>query len=263
MSNVCQLIVDPPAEGAWNMAVDEALLDAVAETGLPTLRFYQWKHPTLSLGYFQRHEDRTSHSSSLQADAVRRLSGGGAILHDRELTYSLILPANHRFAADMQALYQTVHQAIVRTLENMISASEAPWQPVLCNNPSPSARHEEPFLCFERRAPGDILLESKDDLSVAESRKIVGSAQRRRQGAVLQHGSLLLSRSSAAPELPGFCDLTGIQITPELAAENLQLSFATALKVRLEITEISAPVVRYAERMLRQRYGNTSWLERR
>jgi len=51
----CRLIIDPPAEGAWNMAVDEALLDAAAETNMPTLRFYQWQCPTLSLGYFQQY----------------------------------------------------------------------------------------------------------------------------------------------------------------------------------------------------------------
>jgi len=87
----CRLIVDRPAPGAWNMAVDEALLDAAVEQGVAALRFYQWSEPTLSLGYFQRHADRDSHAASHDCTLVRRQSGGGAILHDRELTYSLTL----------------------------------------------------------------------------------------------------------------------------------------------------------------------------
>jgi len=93
----CHLLIDPPASGSWNMAVDEVLLGAVAKSGTSALRFYQWKSPTLSLGYFQSYSERSKHPTSLAADALRRLSGGGAILHDRELTYSLILPASPRF----------------------------------------------------------------------------------------------------------------------------------------------------------------------
>ncbi len=89
----CRLIVHPPSPGAWNMAVDEALLMDAVENGVATLRFYQWSEPTLSLGYFQRYSDREQHAASRKCAVVRRQSGGGAILHDRELTYSLMLPA--------------------------------------------------------------------------------------------------------------------------------------------------------------------------
>src|SRR5262245_10595361 len=91
----CRLVVDPPASGVWNMAVDEALIDDVADGGLATLRFYQWNEPTLSLGYFQPYAARMGHAASASAAVVRRLSGGGALLHDRELTYALALPAAH------------------------------------------------------------------------------------------------------------------------------------------------------------------------
>ena len=72
------------------MAVDEALLIDAAENGVATLRFYQWSEPTLSLGYFQRYDDRDQHAASRECAVVRRQTGGGAILHDRELTYSLV-----------------------------------------------------------------------------------------------------------------------------------------------------------------------------
>src|SRR5437868_3979467 len=87
-----RLIIDSPGDGAWNMAVDEALLETAANTNQATLRLYQWRQPTLSLGYFQLAADRAQHAASAACLLIRRPSGGGAILHDRELTYSIALP---------------------------------------------------------------------------------------------------------------------------------------------------------------------------
>src|SRR6188474_2624923 len=92
LMDTLRLIVDPPASGAWNMAVDEALLETAAISGLATLRFYTWQEPTLSLGYFQSAVDRDHHPDGRDCPLVRRASGGGAIIHDRELTYSIALP---------------------------------------------------------------------------------------------------------------------------------------------------------------------------
>src|SRR5262245_32066382 len=88
-----RLIIDPPQKGAWNMAVDQALLESAAASGGVALRFYQWSEPTLSLGYFQPIAARSEHPPSLHSPVVRRASGGGAILHDRELTYSIAAPS--------------------------------------------------------------------------------------------------------------------------------------------------------------------------
>ena len=93
-----RLIIDPPLRGPWNMAVDEALLADDVETDAATLRFYRWSEPTLSLGYFQSYADRELHAASRGCAVVRRQSGGGAILHDRELTYSLVLPPTNPLA---------------------------------------------------------------------------------------------------------------------------------------------------------------------
>jgi len=109
------LLLDPPAAGAWNMAVDEALLEAAAE-GQGTLRFYRWSEPTLSLGYFQQYADRRQHEPSRQCAVVRRPSGGGAILHDIELTYSLAVPSRHPLALDRLGFYQAVHTALIAVL---------------------------------------------------------------------------------------------------------------------------------------------------
>ena len=239
------LLIDPPQDGLANMAVDEALLAMAAAGELgPVLRFYQWSPATLSLGYFQRYAERTAHPPSLDCDVVRRASGGGAILHDRELTYSLVLPAGHPLAARAEPLYRAVHQALIDVLDERglavrfwdevcpISTGgtkiRAPGEPFACGdnakqqasaeslpqspipNPEPQ-RQLEPFLCFQRRSPGDLVMRANDETSTQPTvwHKILGSAQRRRQGAVLQHGSLVWGRSEFAPELPGVIELAG------------------------------------------------------
>ena len=208
----CRLIIDPAALGAWNMAVDEALLHEAAGNGLATLRFYAWSEPTLSLGYFQRVADREQHASSRRCALVRRQTGGGAILHDQEITYSLTLPAGHPLARSAPSLYAAVHDAAIAVLSAFSDHGCAPT--LIRLKVSPKSRdREEPFLCFQRRAPGDVLLIDQPDRtqSVEQSTehersalgtKILGSAQRRFGGALLQHGSLLLERSASAPSLP-------------------------------------------------------------
>src|ERR1700694_187645 len=96
MSDAWRLLVDAPAAGAWNMAVDEILLEGVAAGAAPpTLRFYEWMPPCLSLGYFQPFDVvDTDGCRRLGVGVIRRPTGGRAILHDRELTYSVALPAS-------------------------------------------------------------------------------------------------------------------------------------------------------------------------
>lgn len=201
--SIARLIVDPPAPGAWNMAVDEALLLSAAEHGITTLRLYQWNEPTLSLGYFQSAADRQQHVPSRDCPLVRRASGGGAIVHDRELTYSLTVAQSDTRLSAATSLYDAVHQSLLECFAEFgISASL--YARGACE-PKPTNPGREPFLCFQRRACGDI---------VCGGVKVVGSAQRRRRGAVLQHGSILLGRSKNAPELEGLEELTERAVTP-------------------------------------------------
>src|ERR1700682_6410647 len=108
--HLCRLLIDPPALGAWNMAVDQALLEHAASGGW-TLRFYSWIEPTLSLGYFQAHRDRRTHTASRGLPLVRRASGGGAIVHDHELTYSLSGPAPSTRSSATRRRFCAVHAA--------------------------------------------------------------------------------------------------------------------------------------------------------
>ena len=259
----CQLLLDPPAAGAWNMAVDEVLLDAVASTGMPTLRFYQWERPTLSLGYFQRAEDRALHTSSQQVDLVRRLSGGGAILHDRELTYSLILPPNHDLARNTQSLYNTVHLAIIAALGELLVTASSPWQAVLCQSSMKLPARDEPFLCFQRRAVGDILLTPREADRTTPEHKVVGSAQRRRRGVVLQHGSVLLNLSQIAPELPGIADTTQIKISLTNLMTRLIDSLGQALSFELRESSLHEEYAAKARELQSKKYQSRGWTNRR
>jgi lipoate-protein ligase A len=230
---------DPPSRGSWNMALDEALLFQAAEGSAPTLRFYQWDQPTLSLGYFQRYADRALHLPSVDCSLVRRTTGGGAILHDQELTYSCTLPSGHRLVRRSIDFYYAIHESIVSTLArfglvahlqscnrvdlefkaNALTGGCGANVTAPCPNAIGAAI--EPFLCFQRRTAGDIIFNNQ---------KIVGSAQRRCRGAVLQHGSILLATSKYAPELPGIWDLG----CPHFATRDLAVSLRSALSDRLQ-----------------------------
>ena len=137
------------------MAVDEVLLEWAAQSGGGWWRFYQWAQPTLSLGYFQEYARRAGHAASRGIACTRRLTGGGAIVHDRELTYSLAVPAGHRLALVRDRLYALVHQSLIATLADWSVA--AALYPAAAG-PATTAPLAEPFLCFERRAAGDVVV---------------------------------------------------------------------------------------------------------
>jgi lipoate-protein ligase A len=244
----CRLILDPPGAGAWNMAVDEALLGAADETTTPTLRFYEWSKPTLSLGYFQRVEDRRRHAASATCPLVRRSTGGGAILHHRELTYSLVWPAADRFSARAQSLYDTIH-------ESLIGCLVARGIPAEINGHLGTAdQGEQSFLCFQRRVAGDVLIHRD---------KIAGSAQRRLRGTVLQHGSVLLERSPQAPELPGIKELTGVYLDPAELAAILARALADRLAVTLEPSTLTELELRVARQVDQGKFRENSWTNKR
>jgi lipoate-protein ligase A len=245
-----QLIIDPPSDGAWNMALDEALLHQAEHDGTATLRFYAWREPTLSLGYFQKHADRTQHLESANCRLVRRASGGGAILHDRELTYSIALPSTHRLAVQAEPLYLATHRSLIAALAELGVVA------TLCEPISVGERRvsDEPFLCFERRTFGDVL--------VGES-KIAGSAQRRHRGAVLQHGSVLLAQSEFAPELPGVADLAGAPISIEELLSIWQPLLAESLLMDFQQSTVSGQLAAQAGDIRTGKFASDDWTLRR
>ena len=249
-----RLLVHPPAEAAWNMAVDQALLESAAAGGAPVLRFYRWQQPTLSLGYFQQADDRRRHPDSAGLTVVRRATGGGAIVHDHEVTYSLAMPLPDRGRRTVAVLYDVVHQAIRQSLAELGIAATR-----FADTGRPAVADPPPFLCFQRR--------TADDLIVA-GYKVVGSAQRRAAGAVLQHGSILLRVSRFAPELPGIVDLTGraCQADPlqqRLADTIPALRGHAVQRARWERCTLTAEERRRAETVAQEKFAEPNWTFRR
>lgn len=230
------------------MAVDEALMVSAAEKNLVTLRLYRWEVPTLSLGYFQKSAARSDHHASHDCPLIRRASGGGAIIHDHELTYSLAVPTEQRLSRDHFDLYLKMHEVVIEALR--------PWgiEASLCRNPPRLKRDDEPFLCFQRRSEGDVLVGGD---------KICGSAQRRGDGALLQHGSLLLKRSDSAPELEGIEDLGRNCVQTRLLVESLIQGVSTSFGISFRRQSLANDEIATANRLKEGRFATKKWNYRR
>lgn len=248
---ICRVLPHEKADGPANMALDEALLDAAAESpGLAFFRTYEWTEPTLSLGYFQSISQAESDPRWGDVPIVRRPTGGGAIWHHHEVTYALVLPISHPSARRGGTLYHEVHAAIAQTFlaqgipvtrRGDVAASDA-------------EAHARPFLCFQDRDTEDLVLTGS---------KVVGSAQRRRTGAVLQHGSILLARSPTTPELPGAGDLAGLPTEVSDWSIRLRQTLPLALGLQPEPDSVSAADREHARILEAQVYRTSSWNRRR
>ena len=182
MTTSWRLIHTPPAGGAWNMAVDEAILEgARAGAVLPTLRLYAWQPPCLSLGYAQPFSDvALPRLAALGWDVVRRPTGGRAILHTDELTYSVTGPQDEpRLAGSVLESYQRLSAALLEALRQL----NLPAQAAGAHLSAAEGADPKGPVCFE--VPSDYEI-------VVGGKKLIGSAQARRKGGVLQHGALPL-----------------------------------------------------------------------
>ncbi len=215
------------ADGPWNMAADEVMLES-AVAGLAALRFYAWAPPTLSLGYFQRHEERLRHPALAALPWVRRATGGGAIEHDGDLTYAIALPAAIRKGRTPAEWHCRLHQVLADLLRRRGIAVE------VMAGPRPT-RAQLPYSCFAVPQPGDVVL---------NGRKVIGAAQRVRLGAVLQHGSIQLANlASFADELAG--------------------GMAAALNLVAQSDSWSPDELARIQRLVSTRYGHKDWNQRR
>lgn len=176
-----RVLFDPSLAGAANMARDEALLARVGLGESPaSLRFYGWSPATISLGYFQPFASYESLPPPAgELDVVRRPTGGGAILHDQELTYAIVAPLSHAILSrGPRVLYELAHDALMAAVGEKAQLAR-------CGFTDDSGAAKGPFFCFERRHCLDVLIGAE---------KLAGSAQRRTRDAVLQHGSIVLER---------------------------------------------------------------------
>ena len=254
---------DTAARGALNMAVDEVLLESVLRGGRPALRFYTWAPACLSLGRNQRARDLydPGRAASAGIDIVRRPTGGLAVLHDRELTYCVAAPLAP--FGGPRAAYAGINRALVEGLRAFGVAAE---QATGVRARGPLSGATEP--CFQAPAAGEV---------VARDRKLVGSAQRCEHGALLQHGSILLSGSQTrvldlmtAPDREAYAadgsitleDLTGSPPSVAGLIDALRTGFEQIFGTRLAPGRLDQGENDRAEQ-LAGRYGGGEWTWRR
>jgi lipoate-protein ligase A len=266
-----RLLLTPPADGATNMAIDEAVLDAVGEgISAPTLRLYAWEPACLSVGYAQPLDQVDRARLALRGwGLVRRPTGGRAILHADELTYSVIAPASHPIVAGgVLPSYRRLSAALSASLKEMGLVVETHPEA----NPGDAERSNP--ICF--------VVPSAYELTVG-GKKLVGSAQVRRRASVLQHGSLPLAgdltrildglhfdtpgeRAAAVPRMIESAatveSLTGRLVTWERAAECWINGFKEALDLAFRLDGLTLPEARRVKELRSDRYLNPSWTER-
>jgi lipoyl(octanoyl) transferase len=269
------IIEDEPRSGAANMAVDEAIaLACAAGESLSTLRFYRWSPPTVSLGRHQKAADVDLEKiAALGYDLVRRTTGGRAILHTDELTYSTAAAVDEpRMAGGVMDAYLRLSNGLLAGLQALGLLAEKAAANVRAG-PDVSA------ACFEVPSAYEI---------TAGGRKLMGSAQSRRQGHVLQHGSLPLvgditrlvdvlslpadeaaqlryqlgERASTLASAIGLPDDSPILEFHRVAASMAQ-GFAATLNLELIPGQLTAAETRCAAELIRTRYANPEWTHHR
>ncbi len=218
-----RLLMDEPLAGPVNMGRDEALLQRAAADAAPVLRFYAWSPPTISLGYFQEYAEFESlESPASELDCVRRTTGGGAILHDLELTYSITIGVEHPLVRRRpNRLYELAHEAVVAAIGcgvHMLGTD---------NTACDSSSHRGPFFCFARRHGLDVVI--PDAAGPNGYAKIAGSAQRRTHTAILQHGSIMLDCRYPQQPIETWSQLAGRTIDFDEAARRLLPEFSRVL----------------------------------
>ncbi len=265
-----RLVSHGPAKGKFNMAVDEAIQNAVRRGEvLPTLRFYEWEPACLSLGYFQDAGKEVDVISLHEAgvDLVRRPTGGKAVLHDDELTYSVAIPERDLPGTVLET-YKLLSEAIVNALRSLGVPAEmvSLERGVTARDP----RFQQ-AACFSAPSWYEV---------VAQGKKIVGSAQVRRAGIILQHGSIpfhmdaaqvvkclktssqahsqrlesMLSRKSA-----GICQVCQTNITRKDLESSLVLSFAKTLGWDIEKGYLTRDEIQESLELSQNKYGQESW----
>jgi lipoate-protein ligase A len=265
-----RLLITPPERGAWNMALDESILEHIGRgESMPTLRLYAWDPACLSLGHAQPFSDVDPVRLKARGwEVVRRLTGGRAILHTDEITYSVIAPNDEpRLAGSVLESYNRLAQALllaVQQLDIQVEMKEGK----AANGPNLNP------VCFEVPSTYEITVDGK---------KLIGSAQARKKEGVLQHGSLPLTgdlaricqalvfddeagREEASRRLLARAatveSALGRAVSWETAAESFIRAFERQLGLTLKRGELSASESKRTEELVKEKYDHPSWTER-
>lgn len=243
-----RLIETIEADGAMQMAIDEAILTFRIKNSVPnTLRFFTWDPPCLTIGYFQslQKEIDVKNAERQGVDIVRRYTGGGAVLHDKELTYSLVISEDD-VPQDIVASYQNICSAIIKGLEHL-------------------------HINSEFKQINDIIVNGK---------KISGNAQTRREGVVLQHGTILIDadikkmfsllkvpdekiKDKMIQNVEERISSLKKELDREISVDELRgfliKGFEEAFEVRFEESGLTVEEKMLAEKLCKDKYSTRKW----
>ncbi|MDQ0337672.1 lipoate-protein ligase A [Caldalkalibacillus uzonensis] len=267
----------PGLDPATNMALDEAVLLLHGEGKVPpTIRFYTWQPPTLSIGYFQKVEKEINMEAVRQHGLgfVRRITGGRAVLHDQELTYSVVVKESHPLIpSSVTEAYRVLSTGLLLGFKRLgLNAYFATPQTEEEKN---ELRHPRSSVCFDSPSWYEL---------VVEGRKVAGSAQTRQKGVVLQHGSILLDvdvdllfevfnfanervkerlKQQFLHKAVAINQLRTDPASMEEVKEAFKAGFTEALNIRLEEDGLSREEEKLAHTLIRDKYGQDEWNFRR
>lgn len=258
---------------AFNMALDEALLDWHSEGKIPpVIRFYGWNPATLSIGYFQKVEKEID-LEAVKAHGlgfVRRPTGGRGVLHEHELTYSVIVSEDHpEMPKTVTEAYRVISEGILKGFHQL--GLEAYFAVPRTEEERSALKNPRSAVCFD--APSWYEL-------VVEGRKVAGSAQTRQKGVILQHGSILLDldedklfslfkypndrvkermKSAFKNKAVAINEISQRNITLEEAKEAFYKGFAEGLNIALEPYHLNEEELAYVNKIAKERYENDEW----
>jgi lipoyl(octanoyl) transferase len=258
---------------AFNMALDETLLDWHSQGKIPpTIRFYGWNPPTLSIGYFQKVDKEINMDSVKKHNLgfVRRPTGGRGVLHDLELTYSVIVSEDHpKMPKTVTEAYRVISEGILKGFHYL--GLEAYFAVPKTDEEKDSLKNPRSAVCFD--APSWYEL-------VVEGRKVAGSAQTRQKGVILQHGSILLDldedklfslfqypservkermQKAFKNKAVAINDISSRRITLSEAKEAFRKGFSDGLNIQLKPYELTPEELEIVSRLAKNRYESDEW----
>ncbi|OAJ74100.1 octanoyltransferase [Brevibacillus sp. SKDU10] len=270
-------VVTPPMSPEMNMAIDEAILTLHSQGKVPpTVRFYTWNPATLSIGYFQKMEKEINidEVKRLGLGLVRRPTGGRAVLHDAELTYSVIVSEDHpQMPKSVTEAYKVISMGLLHGFQKLGLKAEM----VSLATEEEKAKYDSPgsSACFDSPSWYELVVEGK---------KVAGSAQTRQKGVILQHGSILLDMdvdllfslltfpservkermmNSFKQKAVTINEVSSKPISLEEAIEAFYQGFAEGLGIELVPMDLTAEEQQLAKELAENRYSTDEWNFRR
>lgn len=258
---------------AYNMALDEALLEWHSKELIPpTIRFYGWNPATLSLGYFQKikEEINLDKIEEHKLGLVRRLTGGRAVLHDKELTYSVIVSENHPLMPKtVTEAYRVISQGLLEGFKEL--GLDAYFAIPQTEEETSKLKNPRSAICFDAPSWYELVVEGK---------KIAGSAQTRQGGVILQHGSILIDldedklfdlflypnkrvkerlQKSFANKAITINSIAKNKVNIDDARKAFKAGFQKGLDIVLEPYQLSESENRYVEELAKNKYNSVDW----